>query len=85
VIETTDGRTFETEAVESPWDQSDVQQPDKPPDQELLGKFHWLVSGTLSRARATKLEQSIWQCDELADAQTMANLLRNPGDNRSSL
>jgi 2-methylcitrate dehydratase PrpD len=77
-IKTTNGKTFESDAVESPWDQSDIQQPDKPPDQELRDKFHWLISVSLSESRAIELEESIWRCDTLADAETITNLLISP-------
>ena len=74
-IKTTDGQTFESDTVESPWDKSEIQQPHQPPDQELREKFHWLVSGSLSKSRATELEDKIWHCDALPDAVTFTNLL----------
>jgi 2-methylcitrate dehydratase PrpD len=77
-IETISGKIFETEAVESPWDQSDLRQPEKPPDKLLLDKFHWLVSGRLPKSRSIELEQCIWQCDELDDVQVITNLMAGP-------
>jgi 2-methylcitrate dehydratase PrpD len=74
-IKTTDGQTFESGTVESPWDKSEIQQHHQPPDQELREKFHWLVSGSLSKSRATELEDKIWHCDALPDAVTFTNLL----------
>lgn len=77
-IKTTDGQIFESDTVESPWDKSEIQQPHQPPDQELREKFHWLVSGSLSKSRATELEDKIWHCDALPDAVTFTNLLILP-------
>jgi len=74
-IKTKDGQTFESDTAEAPWDKSEIQQPHQPPDQELREKFHWLVSGSLSKSRATELEDIIWHCDALPDAVTFTNLL----------
>jgi hypothetical protein len=72
---TKDGQTFETEPTESPWDNSEIKQPHQPPDQDLREKFHWLVSGCLSKSRAEDLENKIWHCDTLPDATSLTNLL----------
>jgi 2-methylcitrate dehydratase PrpD len=74
-IITKEGQTFESHPTESPWDKSEIKQPHQPPDQELQKKFHWLVSGSLTRSRATDLEDKIWHCDTLADGTTLTNLL----------
>ena len=74
-IKTKDGQTFESETTEAPWDKSEIKQPYQPPDQELREKFHWLVSGILSKSRANELEDKIWHCDALPDAVTLTNLL----------
>ena len=74
-IKTIDGRIFESDTAESPWDKSDIQQPNQPPDQELQEKFHWLVSGNLPKSRAIEIEESIWHCETLPDALTFTNLL----------
>ena len=77
-IKTIAGQTFESDTVESPWDKSEILQPHQPPDQELREKFHWLVSGTMPKSRATKLEDKIWHCDALSDAVTFTDLLISP-------
>jgi 2-methylcitrate dehydratase PrpD len=74
-IITKEGQTFESHPTESPWDKSEIKQPHQPPDHELQEKFHWLVSGSLTRSRAKDLEDKIWHCDTLADGTTLTNLL----------
>lgn len=77
-IKMKDGNSFESEAAESPWDNSQIQQPHQPSDDELREKYHWLVSESLSRSRAAELEDRIWHCDELPDAESLTNLLIPP-------
>jgi 2-methylcitrate dehydratase PrpD len=74
-IKTKDGQSFESDTTESPWDLSEIKQPHQPSDQELRNKFHWLVAGSLSKSRANELEDKIWRCDTLPDADTITNLL----------
>jgi 2-methylcitrate dehydratase PrpD len=75
---TKDGQVFESNPTESPWDNSEIKQPHQPPDQELKEKFHWLVSGGMSKSRGEELENQIWHCDSLANAITITNLLSPP-------
>jgi len=77
-IKTIDGQIFESDAAESPWDNSQIKQPGQPSDHELQEKFHWLASGSLSKSRATELEDKIWHCDALPDAESLTNLLVSP-------
>ena len=77
-ITTLDGRTFETGPIESPWDQADISQPHQPPDQELREKFRWLASVSLPLERVTTLEEKIWRCDSLEDANILSDLLLSP-------
>ncbi len=77
-IKTTDNRTFGSDPVEAPWDLSDIQQPHQPPDQKLREKFHWLAANKLSASRATELEEKIWHCDALPDANALVDLLISP-------
>jgi 2-methylcitrate dehydratase PrpD len=74
-IKTKDGQTFESDTAEAPWDKSEFQQPHQPPDEELREKFYWLVSDSLSKSRATEIEDKIWHCDALPDAEVFSNLL----------
>jgi len=74
-ITTKDGHTVKTEPVESPWDKSNIQQPDQPPDNELKEKFTWLTSSTITKSRAKKIEEKIFNCDTLPDAKNLVALL----------
>lgn len=74
-IRTKDDHVFESDAMESPWDRSDIQQPHQPPDQELREKYYWLVADCLLKSRAIEIEDKIWHCDELNDADIFTNLL----------
>ncbi|MEA3350461.1 MAG: MmgE/PrpD family protein [Chloroflexota bacterium] len=77
-IKTTDGQTFESEAVEAPWDRSGIQQPNQPPDDELREKFAWLAADSLPESRTTQIEEKILNCDALADANALTELLTAP-------
>jgi 2-methylcitrate dehydratase PrpD len=74
-IDTKDGKTWATDPVESPWDNSKIHQPEQPPDEELRQKYQWLVSGALSKSRAYAIEDIIWHCEKLPNAKAFAELL----------
>lgn len=74
-IKTIDGQNFESDATESHWDNSQIQQLHQPSDQELREKFQWLVSNSLSKSRSAELEDKIWHCNDLADAELLTNFL----------
>jgi len=67
--------TFKTEPVESPWDKSDIQQPNQPLDDELKEKFIWLASGMIAKSRAKEIEEKIINCDKLPDVKNLTELL----------
>ena len=58
-IKTKDGQTFESDTAEAHFCSSMICRSPQPPDQELREKFHWLVSDSLSKSRATELEDKI--------------------------
>jgi 2-methylcitrate dehydratase PrpD len=74
-IKSKNGQFFESDPTEAPWDISAIQQPHQPSDEELQEKFYWLVSGGLSKSRATEIKDKIWHCDALPDAKSFTNLL----------
>ena len=70
VLETTDGRSFDTGVVKPLWDLS------KPAtDDDLLTKFRALMNAYLPAQRAEALEQAIWNIEEMADVTELVALL----------
>lgn len=75
-IETKDGTVFESDEVQAPWDVTN----EPATDDEIREKFRLLASKNLSESRIADLEEVIWHCDELPDANDVMTLLIPPRD-----
>lgn len=69
-IETLDGRTFDSGEVTPRWD-----SPASITEADLREKFRWLAQTALPAARATELENLLWNCETLPDVTPLAKLL----------
>jgi len=72
-IETVDGRSLYSGAVEARW-----KAADPPTDAELREKFHRLACSYISESRAAVIEQAVWQCADLSGAAKRVDLLAFP-------
>jgi 2-methylcitrate dehydratase PrpD len=69
-IETAAGALLDSGDVRAKWD-----GPTPPTDAELRQKFRWLARSSLSDARATALEEMVWNCADLPDVADLVDLL----------
>ena len=70
VIELADGQVYDSGPAQPTWD---ANAP--PTDDELRTKFRWLAGEMLPESRVVELEETIWRCPELADANALNHLL----------
>lgn len=73
-IETLDGRTFDSGEVMPRWD-----SPASITEADVREKFRWLAHTALPTARATELENLLWNCETLPDVTPLAILLAKAG------
>ena len=74
-IETTGGVVADSGDTIAPWDAANP-----PTDEELIEKFRWLASESISSARTDELVDVILNCAEMTDAGRLVALLAAPGD-----
>jgi len=74
-IETTEGIVRDSGEVQAGWDAADP-----PTDEELIEKFQWLASESISSARTDELVDVILNCAEAPDAGELITLLAAPSD-----
>ena len=78
VMETVDGRSFDSGEVYALWD---LREP--PHDEALLAKFRELVRTHLSEAQTAELEQTVWHIEEMDQVSTLVKMLAGSGMARS--
>lgn len=69
VIETHQGKIFNSGPVEAMWEPPDTL----PSDSELEEKFHWLVDPVLGQEKADPLAALIWDLDKMEDLNILIN------------
>ena len=69
-ITATDGKVYDSGAVEARWEPPDTL----PTDDELREKFLWLASPVLGDVRAQSLLDLIWSFDQVPDARQLVQL-----------
>jgi len=69
VIETHQGKIFNSGPVEAMWEPPDTL----PSDSELEEKFHWLVDPVLGQKKADPLAALIWDLDKMEDLNILIN------------
>ncbi|MFQ5421613.1 MAG: MmgE/PrpD family protein [Anaerolineae bacterium] len=76
-VEMANGRVYDSGPAEPTWG------PEAPPtDDELRAKFCWLAGEMLPKPRVAELEETIWLCYELADANVINQLLIETGETK---
>jgi 2-methylcitrate dehydratase PrpD len=70
MIELDTGATFSAGDVRAPWDGIEP-----PSDNELLDKFRWLASETVSAKRAETAFDRIWNCADLSSVEPLLDVL----------
>jgi 2-methylcitrate dehydratase PrpD len=69
-VEMADGVVHKSKPSEPTWG------PEAPPtNDELRAKFRWLAGEMLPESRVTQLEETIWHCSQLNDANVINHLL----------
>ena len=69
VIETHQGKIFNSGPVEAMWEPPDTL----PSDSELEEKFHWLVDPVLGQEKTDPLAALIWDLDKMEDLSILIN------------
>lgn len=69
VIETHQGKIFNSGPVEAMWEPPDTL----PSDSELEEKFHWLVDPVLGQEKTDSLAALIWELDKIEDLNILIN------------
>lgn len=69
VIETHQGKIFNSGPVEAMWEPPDTL----PSDSELEEKFHWLVDPVLGQEKTDTLAALIWDLDKMEDLSILIN------------
>lgn len=69
VIETHQGKIFNSGPVEAMWEPPDTL----PSDSELEEKFHWLVDPVLGQEKTDPLAALIWDLDKMEDLNILIN------------
>lgn len=69
VIETHQGKIFNSGPVEAMWEPPDTL----PSDSELEEKFHWLVDPVLGQEKTDTLAALIWDLDKMEDLNILIN------------
>ena len=69
IIETHQGKIFNSGPVEAMWEPPDTL----PSDSELEEKFHWLVDPVLGQEKADPLAALIWDLDKMEDLNILIN------------
>ena len=69
VIETHQGKMFNSGPVEAMWEPPDTL----PSDSELEEKFHWLVDPVLGQEKTDPLAALIWDLDKMEDLNILIN------------
>lgn len=69
VIETHQGKIFNSGPVEAMWEPPDTL----PSDSELEEKFHWLVDPVLGQEKSDTLAALIWDLDKMEDLSILIN------------
>ncbi len=69
IIETHQGKIFNSGPVEAMWEPPDTL----PSDSELEEKFHWLVDPVLGQEKADPLAALIWDLDKMEDLSILIN------------
>lgn len=69
VIETHQGKIFNSGPVEAMWEPPDTL----PSDSELEEKFHWLVDPVLGQEKTDTLAALIWDLDKMEDSNILIN------------
>ncbi len=69
VIETHQGKIFNSGPVEAMWEPPDTL----PSDSELEAKFHWLVDPVLGQEKTDPLAALIWDLDKMEDLSVLIN------------
>jgi len=72
-IETTEGDEFDSGEVHAPWDATAP-----PTDEELIEKFRWLASESVSATRSDELLGVVTNCADLPDIGRLSALLAAP-------
>lgn len=70
VVETGDGRRYDSGVVEAPWEPPD----DRPDDRALEAKFRRLTVPVLGEETAGRLVARIWDLDQTADVRRLVGL-----------
>ena len=70
IFETIDNKRYDSGEIQARWDAAD-----QPSDQELKEKFFWLASEVLPDHRTQVLENMIWQCHDLPNAEGLLDII----------